>query len=319
MNNRKNAMNEQTKVIYEQIYENAVMFLRKAIKELIAKPGEYLEKEHAVTACLFIQIAIELGFKAYLIRKKTLPSILLKKHKDQSLDELFKIFEKGDLKTKGFEELKQMIIAEGELFDQKRIFYINNFQRYRNQAVHWHLNLAKGDLYDLKYDLVYVLVHVIIPVLTEINLDFETPSEFYQKYLNKEDYKSLIMFKPYVEEMGRVAANNSQWVYRCIECGERTYSVDNEMCYCCNLQFFDAGEYVTCISCNAHKGVIFDHNNILLNDNIMDGLCLNCDVRPSVFKCPHCETAFPFYDLVELDGTCYTHCEMQSILSGSGV
>lgn len=313
MINRKNKMDAQTKVIYDNIYENAVMFLRRAIKELIAKPGEYLDKEHAVAACIFIQIATELGFKAYLIKKKSLSSILLKKHKNQDVNELFKAFEKGELKTKSFEELKNIIIAEDELFDQNRIEYINDFQRYRNQAIHFHLNLVKGDLYDLKYDLVYVLVHVIIPILTEINMDFETPSEFYQKYLDKEDYKTLIKFGPYVDEMKKVAANHSRLVYKCIECDERAYSIDNEICYCCNLQFFDAGEYVTCISCGAYNSIIFDHNNIAINDNIMNGLCLNCDVRPSVFKCPHCEMAIPFYDLAELNGTCYTSCEMQSI------
>nr|WP_184546130.1 hypothetical protein [Mucilaginibacter sp. FT3.2]MBB6231903.1 hypothetical protein [Mucilaginibacter sp. FT3.2] len=300
-------MDASTKLVYDNIYSNAVMFLRRAIKELIAHSGDHLEREQAVVACIFIQMSIELGFKAYLIKTCSLSSILLKKHKDQPIQELMEAFEQGKLKTKSFEDLKNIIIADEGLFDEERIQYINDFQDYRNQAVHFHLNLAPGDLFDLRYDLVYMLVHVVIPILTEINMDFETPSEFYENQLDKNDFKTLIKFRPYVEEMKKVAAEHSRLVYNCIECEERTYNVDNEMCYCCNLQFTDFGEYVTCISCKAPRSVIFDHNNIAINDNIMNGLCLNCGERPEVFKCPHCGVARAFYDKRELKMVC---CEM---------
>ncbi len=204
-----------------------------------------------------------------------------------------------------------MIIADGYLFDEVGIDYINDFQRYRNQAVHFHLGLTNGDLYDLKYDLVYMLVHVIIPTLTEINLEFESPSEFYQNQLDKDDYKTLIKFPPYVSEMKKVAAQHAGLIYNCIECSEKTYSIDNEICYCCNLQFAGFGEYVNCISCMAPKSVIFDHNNIAINDHIMNGLCLNCGDRPSVFKCPTCDIATSFYSKEDLKETCFAiTCDM---------
>jgi len=306
-------MDQQTKLIYDTVYGNAVLFLKRAIKELIATPGEYLPPEQAVVACVFIQMAIELGLKAYLIKNKSLSSILTNKHQGQTLQDIFTAFEKGDLKTKRFEDLKNMIIADGELFDDVGIGFINDFQRKRNQAVHFHLRLENGDLFDLKYDLVYMLVHVIIPTLTEINLDFESPSEFYANHLDKKDYKTLIKFRPYVMEMEKVAAEHARLVYRCIECEEKAYSVDNEMCYCCNLQYADFGEYVNCPICRAPRSVIFDHNNIAINDHVMNGLCLNCGARPSVFKCPDCDVATAFYGIDELDGTCYAQkCELQT-------
>lgn len=287
------------------------MFLKRAIKEIIATPGDYLPHEQAVVSCIFIQMAIELGFKAYLIKDKSLTIILQQKHIGKPMQEVFDSFVKGELKTKGFEELKRMIIADDQLFDDVGIGYINDFQRYRNQAVHLQLQLVEGDLFDLKYDLVYMLVHVIIPTLTKIDLDYESPSDFYKEHLDKEDFKTLIKFRPYVYEMEKVAAQHSKLVYHCIECDEKTYSVDNEICYCCNLQFFDAGEYVNCISCKAPKSVIFDHNNIAINSNIMNGLCLNCGERPEVFKCPDCGVAAAFYDKTELKETCYkSACEM---------
>lgn len=303
-------MNTEIKQIYDKIYGNAVMFLRRAIKELINKQGDVLEREQAVVSCIFIQMAVELGLKAYLIKTKSLESILQGRHKNQFPQDLYRSFESGDLKTKTFEELKRIIVAEGQLFDQTQIDYINQFQRYRNQAVHFNLKLESSDLYDLKYELIYVLVRVIIPILTEINMDFESPSEFYQNNLDKEDYKTLVKYRPYVEEMQKVAAKHAFLVYDCIECGERTYSVDNEMCYCCNLQFADFGEYITCTACKAPRSLIFDHLNIKSNNNIMSGLCLNCQERPQVFKCPDCGIAFPFYAKSELEGTCYSKCEM---------
>jgi HEPN domain-containing protein len=306
-------MDMETKLVYDNIYTNAVMFLRRAIKELITSSGDHLEREQAVIACIFIQMAVELGFKAYLIKTKSLTSILRDKHKKQTIEELLEEFEDGTLQTKTFEELKRMIVADDQLFDEERLEYINDFQRYRNQAVHFHLRLVQGDLFDLRYDLVYVLVHVVIPVLAEISLDIESPSDFYQECLDKNDYLTLIKFEPYVYEMKKVAEQHSQFVYHCIECNEKTYSVDNEICYCCNLQFVNAGEYVKCPACKTPKSVIFDHNNIAINENVMNGLCLNCGERCKVFKCPSCEVATPFYYEIDLQDTCYSNrCEMES-------
>lgn len=302
-------MDKESKLIYDRIYENSVMFLRSAIKELITHNSDALENEQAIVSCIFMQMAFELGLKAYLIKTKSLAIILQDKHKNQSIETIYTAFEQGTLKTKSFEDLKKLVIADDELFNQTQIDYINRFQLYRNQAVHFNLNLESSDLYDLKYDLIYVLVYVIISILAEMNMDFESPSEFFDNHLDKEDYKTLISYRPYVEEMEKLAITHARLVYNCIECGERTYSVDNEMCYCCNLQFTDAGEYITCISCKKPQSLIFDHLNIASNGNLMNGLCLNCDERCEVFKCPKCGIAIPFYGKSELDGTCYTKCE----------
>lgn len=303
-------MDAQTQVIYDRIFDNAVMFLRRAIKELIVHQKDHLEHEQAVVACIFMQMAIELGLKSYLIRTKSVFDILEDKYKNKSISYIANAFQNGTLKTKNFDELKNKVIVEDKLFNTTQKYYLSQFQRYRNQAVHFDLKLHNSDLYDLKYDLIYVLVHIIIAILTEMNMDFESPSEFFNNHLDKADYMTLISYRPYVEEMEKVARQHARLVYKCIECGERTYSVDNEMCYCCNLQFEGFGEYVSCISCEKPRSMIFDHLNIASNDNIMDGLCLNCDERCQVFKCPTCDYTIPFFSKNELKGTCYTKCDM---------
>lgn len=183
------------------------------------------------------------------------------------------------------------------------------FQRYRNRLIHLNLPLEESDLFDLKYEFIYIIVHVIVTILTEI--DYMSSSDFYEKHLNNDDYKKLIKYKPYVEEMKLVAMKHSNFVYKCPKCNEKSFATDKEICYCCNLQLNGAIECIDCNSCNSPNCIIFDYLNIEINDNIINGLCLNCDETINIFKCPICNSILQFHNNEELENnSCFPKCKM---------
>jgi hypothetical protein len=255
-------------------------------------------------------MSLELGLKAFLIKKSGIKTILKENYQPHTIDNIFESFENNTLQTKRYEDLKNHI-KQNQLtsFGNNHFDHLTQFQLFRNKIVHLNLNLQPADLYDLKYESIYAIVHLIVPLLSELTFDFETPSEFYAEYLDDSQYKRLIDFPHYVEEMEKVAKEFTGYAYECPECYKHTYSPENGICYCCNLKFIDAAEYLNCKMCAAKKAVIFDPLNIELNANMINGLCLNCGDRPNVFKCPHCDFKRTFYGKDELNDTCFEGCK----------
>ena len=100
--------------------------------------------------------------------------------------------------------------------------------------------------------------------------------------------------------MEKLAINCSGISYSCPVCRKKTFSPDNNLCYCCNLNLEYAVEYTDCLKCKNKNSVIFDHLNIEQNHNVMDGQCLHCDSRIKVLKCPKCGNTYTFLDKQEL-------------------
>jgi hypothetical protein len=255
-------------------------------------------------------MSLELGLKAFLIKTSGIKTILNDKYQSRTIDNIFDSFENNTLQTKRYEDLKNHI-KENQLtwFSDTHFDHLTQFQLFRNKLVHLNLNLQTADLYDLKYESIYAIVHLIVPLLSELSFEFETPSEFFAEHLDDKQYKQLIDFPHYVEEMEKVAKEFTGYAYECPECYKHTYSSESGICYCCNLNFIEAAEYLNCKTCDAIKAVIFDPLNIELNDNIINGLCLNCGDRPNVFKCPDCESKQTFYGKDELIDTCFEGCK----------
>jgi len=260
---------------------------------------------------MFVQMATELAMKVFLIKNESLRVVLKDNYTNKSDEELVNLFHGDGLNTKAFWELKNIIITNYSpgLFDKDDIAHLDKFQTYRNKLVHFNLNLDESQLKELKFELTYVIVHVIIKFLAQINFKYESPSDFYKENLKQSTFRNLISYDPYVKEMSKMAKTYTGYAYECPECWKRAYSPFNNRCYCCGNDFTDMAEYVDCISCHAKNGVIFDPLNIGYNDNMINGLCLNCGEKMMVFKCPECETKTGFWVEEDLEDTCFGGCK----------
>ena len=306
-------MTEYEKKIYDTIYNNSVLFLKRGIAEVLSHQDisdAPLDKETGIISSLFTQMSIELALKAFLIRENGIKSILLNKYNSWTETEIFTAFEENTLHTKIYNDLKQVLIVNKNLawFSENDYSHLEQFQQFRNKLVHLNLFLGEADLYDLKYEIVYVIVHIIVPLLAEISFEFETPTAFYNKYLNKTEYKKLISFRPYVSEMEKLVIDFTGVGYYCPECYKKSYSPVNHLCYCCNLSYEYAVEYTNCPACGAKNSVIFDPHNIEINNHIINGLCLNCETKMQVHKCPKCENKYAFFMKKELTKCTPTKC-----------
>lgn len=299
-------MNHNEEKIYQTIFDNAILFIKRAFKEILSDKNHFqtFDLETGIISSLFVQMSIELGLKAFLIKNLGIRTILINRYANKTDAEILDDFQKNDLHTKKYFELKNIIIDNEQLlwFGEKHLSHLDQFQEFRNKLVHLNLFLAESDLFDLKGEMIYTIVHILLPLLSEIGFDNESPTEFYSNFLSKEDYLKLINFPPYVEEMERVALEFTGAAYFCPECYKKTYSTENNLCYCCNLRYPEhAIEYVDCIFCDAENTVLFDPLNIADNNSVLQGLCLNCENKPMVFKCSVCDSKASFIcDIKEL-------------------
>ncbi|QBA19750.1 hypothetical protein EU348_00640 [Chryseobacterium indologenes] len=289
-------MDTYTQEIYSTIYKNAVLFLKRGIKEIIQNDRKIFDPEIAIMSCLYIQTSIELSLKAYLIKEVDITAIL-KSNKSLSNENLLEKFKQNHLKTKTYEELKTILNDKRDLvfFSDVHFEHLTRFQLYRNKLIHLNLFLSDDEIINLKKELIFAVTHLLMPLLTDISFEFESPSEFYEEYLDKEDFDKLISFRPYIDEMHNMAIKYSGLAYECINCFNRTFSPNNEKCYCCNLDLFNAAGYINCDACEGKKAVVYDTLNIHDNDHSINGLCMKCGNKMMVYECPDCEVKFTYY------------------------
>jgi hypothetical protein len=243
-----------------------------------------------VISVSLLQISFELALNAYAINKLGIRSILFKKDIDFSDEEIFNLFSSNELQTKNFNTLLTEVQSHSSLFDDVALEHINVFQKTRNKLVHLHCNLQEDDRYDFKYDLIYFISHILIWLITTTE-EFLTISQILENELDNDAYKKLLSFQPYINEMEKLARNNSRYVYKCFFCKNNTFATEMELCYSCNYDFSEQ-HFADCGICNAKSSVIYDHLNIEINDNQARGLCLNCDEDDIYYKCPECEILY---------------------------
>ncbi|MDV3704707.1 hypothetical protein CMU41_12425 [Elizabethkingia anophelis] len=291
--------------IYSTIYKNAVLFLKRGIKEIIQNDKEIFDLEIAIISCLYIQTSIELSLKAYLIKEVGINAIL-KSNTTFSTDILLVKFKQNHLKTKTYEELKNILKDNSDFifFTNLHFDHLTKFQLYRNKLIHLNLFLSEDEIINLKKELIFAVTHLLMPLLTDISFEFESPSEFYQEHLDGKDFNKLISFQPYVDEMHRMAVEYSGLAYECINCCKKTFSPNNEICYCCNLNLLYSAGYIDCEACEAKRAIVYDTLNIHEegNEHSINGVCMNCGDKMNVYECPDCEIRFTFYgqpDFVE--------------------
>jgi len=281
--------------ISQSVRENALVFLNKAIFELCSHndmDDDPLEKNVAIISASMIQISFELILMAATIKQDGIRAVLRSKHKSLSDDEIYALFESNELPTINFNEVLTNFQDKHSTFNEWELFLIDRFQTTRNKLMHLSYPLDKSECYDIKYDLINYIVHVLVQLLTSDNDYWPVPLQL-QNNLDNAIFKKLISFRTYLDAMETLAHKESADVYTCIFCDNRTYAVSDGICYACNFDF-ESHCFCHCNLCGKSNSVIYDGLNIGLNNNTIDGLCLNCGERFPVFKCSTCGTIETF-------------------------
>lgn len=287
-------MNDFESVTYDQVYNNAILFLKDGIERLVNKDddrSDYIDHDLVILTCSSFQVSLELAIRALIIERDGIRSIISTKQQNLTDDQIRTCLADNKIKTVDFDQQKNYIKSQKYIQDLSKDDFkiIDEFQRYRNQIMHFKYTFQEGDLFDLKYDLIYYMVNIILKILQSRKYEDNMPSEFLEHTLGQNLYNKLIRYRPYIEAMEMLAASTGSKVYTCIHCNNRTLSVDFEYCYCCNAHYYDYN-LIKCDYCK-EKSVIYDNLSIELNNNTARGLCLNCDTDGVIFQCPKCEMA----------------------------
>ncbi len=279
--------------VYEAVKNNALIFLNRGLKEL-ASHNDFedapLDIELVTISVSLLQISFELALNAYSIEKLGLRTILWKKDSELSNAEIYELFQSNELETKSFNKLLDELQLRTNIFNEDALHHIKLFQKIRNKLVHLRCNLYEDDRYDLKYELIYFISHVLVWLISTTDELF-TSSQILEQYIDYESYKKLISFQPYIDEMEKVARQESKNVYKCFYCEQNTFAAKMELCYTCNYDFSDQ-LFADCGMCDEKGSVIYDHLNIDINNNEARGLCLNCDEDDIYYKCSECEILY---------------------------
>ena len=289
-------MKQISKKLQQKLFSNSIIFLKDGIERLVNNDNgeeDFIEPDLLILTCTSFQISIELAIKALIVEKSGIRSLIHNKQKGLPDNEIEKLFFENRIKTKEFDTLKTFVKSKNfiEELTKEEFRTIDEFQNYRNKIVHFTYFFPEGEFYDKKEDLLYYMIHILFKILLSTNSQDMKPSEFIEYTIGSDLHKKLIKYTPYINSMKRLAKQNSDKVFECIVCNNRTYSQEEEYCYCCNF----IGEHFTPIDCDYCKekgSVIYDNLNIEINNNEMRGLCLNCGNDGIIFQCPKCGFAY---------------------------
>lgn len=282
--------------IQRRLTENSKLFLSDGIERLINQDNgeeDFINSDLLSLTCTSFQISIELALKSLVIERNGLKSILNKKYQNRSSSELEDLFRDNNIKTAEFDTIKNFVKSKGYIMDLTKYDFkvIEEFQLYRNRIVHFTYEFEESDLYDMKYDLIYYMIQIIFKILLSNEHQDVKPSEFLAYSLKSGLHNKLTKYPPYIQAMERVSKENTDSVFKCIVCNNRTFSKFEGYCYCCNFISEDF-KLINCLHCNETKSVIYDNLNIKLNNNMAKGLCLNCDTDGMIYQCPECELGY---------------------------
>lgn len=280
------------KKIEERLKHGAEVYLKDAIERIISKddPNQPLDADLLSLSCASMQIALELAFKAMIVRMEGIEPILDSKQKGLSENELQKKFEKNEIKVNTFDTTRSHLRSPlyRDFLKKEDNKIIDLFDRYRNKSVHFTCFFSENDIEILRDKLIFFMIHEVgKAVLGEI----DHPSEYFVHILGEKLYNKLVCYEPYVKAMHELAKENSEHVVFCVYCDNETLSLDEEFCYCCNMGYTDYNR-IDCPICGSKKTVIYDSLNIHYNNHIARGLCLSCREDADVFECPQCGDAY---------------------------
>lgn len=276
---------EIEKLIARSVRENSVVFLRRAVTELVTHNDQGdapLSQELATVVTVFTQTALELALASYLISTTGIRSILESANKMDD-QEIMRRWSTNGLQTKRFEDNKKAFSKSSPGLYSVFEGTIDDFQKIRNKVVHFYFNFGEGDLYDLKYDVTYLLVHVVSQLLLKGNIDLSMHME---DLFPGENFGKLIKFPPYVHNVANIAADFSSLVLTCPSCEQVTFSNIELKCFACTYE----DEFADLVMCNTCSkwAVIYDHLNIAHNESV-PAKCLHCGHRSRARRCKNCK------------------------------
>ncbi|WP_321310613.1 hypothetical protein [Marinifilum fragile] len=286
-------MIEFDKVLKESLWNNSIIFLKDAIERIVSTNIDReigTERGLILLTCSSIQVSMELALKSFIIDNYGVRSILVSSQYRMQDDEIIRLYNSNKIRTKTFEELKKFLKQNNNnILTEDDYDIISDFQKFRNIIVHFIPNLSDGDYFDLEYDVIQYAIHVLIKILKNGD-DLIKSSEFLEHHLGWELREKLIKYEPYLHAMSSLVRQNSDKVFDCINCGHRTFSMEEQICYSCNFEnhFY---YLIDCCFCKEKKSVIYDNLNIKGNNHIMKGVCLNCGEDGMIYQCPDCERA----------------------------
>lgn len=288
-------MTKDEQKIYTDLQHNSFVFFKDFIDRLTSNDNpeeDIISKELVILSVSSLQISLELAIKAVVLKKSGLINLINSNDSTKTYEELFLAFQNNSLKTKQFEQIKIYSKNNNLISTLSDDDYetITEFQRYRNGIVHFSFKFQEGDYFDLKYDITYFVVNILIKVLCAGDDDIK-PSEFLEYQLGNSYHNKLINYRPYIEAMERIARERSEKVYTCINCNNRTYSQEEEYCYCCNF-YGELHSFRNCEFCNEKASMIYDGLNLENNNFTSRAQCLNCQQDTIVFVCPDCEISY---------------------------
>ena len=301
------------KTLYHTVVHNSLLFLEDGIKKLLSAGKESIT-DTIVLSCTSIQISLELAMRAYILKVKGLEFILDPKQKrENSNEEIEKLYVDNRLKVTGFDAMKNQLREKGaSAFTKEDFQIIDEFQTYRNKLVHFCCQLEIDEIWNLREKLMYYVVRVILCLLYD-NYKEKKPAEYFEDLLGWDFYRTLINDGGYIRAIEQLAQEQSKDVGLCPICGRIAYSLEEEFCYFCNIHR-DEDEWgrAECIACGGKNTVVYDKLNIHLEGNYhsMPGLCQHCEAHPQIFECPICgQTHWQFSgkeDWMCYDGHCTT-------------
>jgi hypothetical protein len=270
--------------VVKAIRANSIIFLRRAADE-IARHGDGADSgfdhETGTIVTVLTQMALELAAASFLVRHEGIRSILAKPGKltdDQIRDQWFD----NELRTKTFEDCKQLLSAKypGNFGAVAPI--VDMFQKSRNKIMHLHFKFADADLYDLKFEATAVLIHAVSHLIFENEFDHSCNLS---SILSPSTFSKLVRFRPYVYHAERLAKEYSKIVLRCPICEQVAFSDEELKCFACTYEDSSV-RLLFCPACS-NKSVIYDHGNLPLNLKL-PSMCLKCGDRREVFGCTSC-------------------------------
>jgi hypothetical protein len=288
------------------IRENARLFLKRAIQELVSDPSsneKALTEEQAIMAVSLIQSCFELSVVALFIERSGLAGIVNKGDTGCTEEELLKKFEDNDLSTKNFNVLKEQLVQSYGLMDKDNdIALIDDFQRMRNKVMHLKFHFDEGDRFDLQFELIYFITRVIIPILDEEEIN---PAQVLKELMGSDGFRKLVAYPAYRLQAHRIALCWTPVVHDCMKCGCNSLGVDydDSKCYACCASYHGT-KFIDCQACKAEQSVIYDNLNITSQpQRIINGRCLRCQISALVHACQVCDR-HDWYDDVDQQDTC---------------
>ena len=271
------------------MFVNAIAFTNCSVEHI--NRGVNIN-QNRVIAITTLQMALELSIKAVLIKEKGVYSIFTNIDIHTSESEIEQRYSENRLKTKEFENLKNLMKSDQSLskrfgFDGSRYKHMERFQIYRNKLVHLNFVFSKKEQSQIEKDLLSVLVNIIGALLSDDKVINEERT-FMQEYLEEKEYKKLLRNEMYIEALNEYIKQEYGKSYFCPICDKMLF-IPIKKCLGCfkDFTFKKSFGFIKCKFCGENT-VIYDRNNLDINGNEARGLCLNCQEDTIVYECHIC-------------------------------